>query len=94
VWQFFWVMAGPRVKQPEYLRRLAICRGCRRRIDHGGVSYCGSCGCGKWPPAKLPTKVRQARARCPVGKVDSFVKTPSVLDAWPGICYVRIGVTL
>ena len=27
-------------------------------------------------------------------KLDSFVKTPSVLDAWPGICYVRIGVTL
>ena len=26
--------------------------------------------------------------------LDSFVKTPSVLDAWPGICYVRIGVTL
>jgi len=29
-----------------------------------------------------------------VSMLDSFVKTPSVLDAWPGICYVRIGVTL
>jgi hypothetical protein len=49
--------------------RLASCRLCPR-IDRSpdGYEYCGACGCGRWPLARLDWKLAFRELECPEGR--------------------------
>lgn len=58
---FSLAMVGGKISDAEYNTRQLICYECNaNRLD-----YCQSCGCWKWPPAKLKTKNRLREWRCP-----------------------------
>lgn len=54
-------LIGGKISDTEYKVRQTICGACSAN-EH---DYCRSCGCWKWPPAKLKTKNRLCEWRCP-----------------------------
>lgn len=50
-------------------KRLSTCHACEK-LDKSpdGYEYCGACGCGRWPLARLDRKLALKSLPCPLGK--------------------------
>ena len=59
--------SGP-VSRDTRAKRLAICGECPRRAVAKGKTYCGACGCGTHPAAKITWKAWLKAATCPDGR--------------------------
>lgn len=70
-------ITGPRVLQERYVERQTACQACRQMDDRG---YCRSCGCGRWPLARLDRKNWFERWSCPQRRhAGTYVQY-----TWPG----------
>ncbi len=68
-----------KVSETTYWERLQSCSGlnaanqivspvCAMRREHQGVAYCGACGCGATPLARLDNKLWYQGLECPLAK--------------------------
>lgn len=70
-------VTGPKIAKERYDERQAACKICPQR-DEGG--YCRSCGCGRWPLARLDRKNWYERWSCPQRRhTGTYVQY-----TWPG----------
>lgn len=65
------------VTRDVFETRLASCKGCTQlRRDEEGKMYCGACGCGKNPLARLDRKLWFSHLECPLGKPGFSIVQP------------------
>ena len=59
-----------KVDDTKYNARIAECRKCEhlKETEEDEIGFCGRCGCGTNPRARLTVKARMPKATCPLSK--------------------------
>lgn len=82
-WRLALTLIGPRVSLDDFEKRMTACSDCQamqiRLIRKAPFtkSYCGSCGCPRWPLSELQHKNHLLKWICPQNKHDRLDDPPA-----------------